>query len=102
VISETTFTIRIEQTHECGQLHEYTIHMTKDELFSYTLSSEVPPLFSHSDVNSLPYFSSLDHVMRPIVTLVGHYHKVEMNGMQWKDRQGVTCLRCGKDLLFPG
>ena len=95
---QLTFTIRIEQTHDCGQLHEYVIHMKKDESFSYTLTTEVGAVIPEIDVLAgFPNF--IGSVYRPKLSLVGHYERVVISGIEMKEHQ-VRCLGCGEDLLF--
>jgi hypothetical protein len=92
-MSKPTFTVRIEQVHECGQIFEQVAHMTADDLFSLMLSSDPGTPFDPARAFTIPERTP------PKLTLVGHYDKVDINGVDMRDHQ-MLCKHCGGDVLF--
>ena len=98
--NQDKITVKIEQTHTCGQVFEQIVHMEPDDLFSLTLSADPPFSLSFLDERHpvLPF--SLPPPSKRKLELVGHTEKLEVNGIEMKENR-LLCKRCGADVLFP-
>ena len=102
VSKDTRYSIHSRTVHSCGQVFEEVLHLKQGETFLLNLS--MPP-FSPlpTDYSPASVAAQIEELGRRQynVGLTGHIEKVEINGMQWNEGKGITCLHCGEELLFP-
>lgn len=94
----TKITIHMEDVHSCGQVIAQVVTMDLDKELSITHERAVLPGFEGG--LSTDYTFWIPPVFaKPVYTISGHYSKVDITGVEFKEHS-LRCVKCGVDILF--
>jgi hypothetical protein len=102
ISDDTHYSIHSTKIHSCGQVFEEVLHLKQDETFLLNFHMPpFPPLMNDHSVEAFEAFMHEAKERKQKIELAGNLEKIEINGMQWNEGKGITCLHCGEELLFP-